>query len=51
MKVVAGKKNIYQLLCISQFDDKDGAVTAYATRWSAVVTHVQESLHLPEDEK
>lgn len=51
MKVVAGKQNIYQLLCISQFDDKDGAVTAYATRWSAVVTRLQESLHLPAEEK
>jgi hypothetical protein len=51
MKVVAGKKNIYQLLCISQFDDKDGAVTAYATRWSDVVTRMQESLHMPAEEK
>jgi hypothetical protein len=51
MKVVAGKKNIYQFLCISEFDDKDGAVTAYATRWSDVVTRVQGSLHLPAEEK
>jgi hypothetical protein len=51
MKVVAGKQNIYQLLCISEFDDKDGAVTAYAMHWSPLVTHLQESLHLPAEEK
>jgi hypothetical protein len=51
MKVVAGKKNIFQLLCVSEFDDKDGAVTAYAMRWNALVTRLQESLHLPADEK
>jgi hypothetical protein len=51
MKVVAGKKNIIQLLCISEFDDKDGAVTAYAMRWNTMVTRLQESLHLPADEK
>ena len=51
MKVVAAKKNIYQLLCISEYDDKDGAVTAFATRWSAMVTRLQESFHLPAEEK
>jgi hypothetical protein len=51
MKVVAGKQNIYQLLCISAFDDKDGAVTAYAMHWSPLVTKLQESLHLPAEEK
>jgi hypothetical protein len=51
MKVVAGKQNIYQLLCISAFDDKDGAVTAYAMHWSPLVTKLQESLHLPVEEK
>jgi hypothetical protein len=51
MKIVAGRKSIQQLLCISAFDDKDGAVTAYATRWSSVIAHLQESLHLPADEK
>ena len=51
MKVVAGKKNIYQLLCLSEYDDKDGAVTAFATRWSAMVTRLQESFHLPAEEK
>ena len=51
MKVVAGKQNIYQLLCINEFDDKDGAVTAYAMHWSPLVTRIQESLHLPAEEK
>ena len=51
MKVVAGKQNIYQLICISAFDDKDGAVTAYAMHWSPLVTKLQESLHLPAEEK
>jgi len=51
MKVIAGKQNIYQLICISAFDDKDGAVTAYAMHWAPVVTKLQESLHLPVEEK
>ena len=51
MDVVAGKKNFYQLVCINVFDDKDGAVTAYATRWSAIITRVQKSLRLAADEK
>jgi hypothetical protein len=51
MDVVAGKKNFYQLICINAFDDKDGAVTAYAVRWSPIITRVQKSLHLAADEK
>jgi hypothetical protein len=51
MDVVAGKKNFYQLVCINAFDDKDGAVTAYAMRWSAIITRVQKSLRLAADEK
>jgi hypothetical protein len=51
MEMVAGKKNFYQLVCINAFDDKDGAVTAYALRWSPIITRVQKSLHLAADEK
>jgi hypothetical protein len=51
MDVVAGKKNYYQLVCINAFDDKDGAVTAYAMRWSPIITRVQKSLRLGADEK
>jgi len=51
MEMVAGKKNFYQLVCVSAFDDRDGAVAAYATRWSPLVSRIQKSLHLAEDEK
>jgi hypothetical protein len=48
---VAGKKNFYQLICVNAFDDKDGAVAAYALRWNPIVSHIQQSLHLAADEK
>jgi hypothetical protein len=51
VEAVAGKKNFYQLICVNAFDDKDGAVTAFAMRWSPIVTRVQKSLALPADEK
>ena len=51
VKMVAGKQNLYQLVCISQFDDQDGAVTAYATRWNDIVNRLQQSLKLPAGEK
>ncbi len=51
MAVVAGKKNFYQLVCINAYDDKDGAVTAYASRWSPIVTRLQKSFHLAAEEK
>jgi hypothetical protein len=51
MDVVAGKKNSYQLICLNAFDDQEGAVTAYATRWSAIITRMQKSLRLAADEK
>lgn len=51
VEAVAGKKNFYQLVCINAFDDKDGAVAAYAMRWSPIVTRAQKSLHLAADEK
>ena len=51
VEAVAGKKNFYQLICVNAFDDKDGAVAAYAMRWSPIVTRVQRSLQLPADEK
>jgi len=51
IEAVAGKKNFYQLVCINAFDDKDGAVAAYALRWSPIVTRAQKSLHLAADEK
>jgi hypothetical protein len=51
VEAVAGKKNFYQLVCINAFDDKDGAVAAYALRWSPIVTRAQKSLRLGADEK
>jgi len=51
VEAVAGKKNFYQLICINAFDDKDGAVAAYALRWTPIVTRAQKSLHLGADEK
>lgn len=51
MHVVAGKKNFYQLVCINAFDDQDGAVTAYASRWSPLITRMQQSFQLAADEK
>jgi hypothetical protein len=51
LDVVAGQKNYYQLVCINAFDDKDGAVTAYATRWGAMITRIQKSLRVAADEK
>jgi hypothetical protein len=51
VKMVAGARNAYQLLCVSAFDDRDGAVTAYATRWNDIVNRMQQSLHLPAAEK
>ena len=50
-EVVAAKKNYYQLTCINAFDDQDGAVAAYATRWSPIITRMQKSLQLPAEEK
>ena len=51
MDVVAGKKNFYALMCINAFDDQDGAVTAYASRWSPIISRMQRSFHLPAEEK
>lgn len=51
MDVVAGKKNFYGLICVNAFDDQDGAVTAYASRWNPLITRMQQSLHLGPDEK
>jgi hypothetical protein len=51
MHVVAGKKNFYELVCINAFDDQDGAVTAYASRWSPLITRMQQSFQLAAEEK
>jgi hypothetical protein len=51
VEAVAGKKNAYQLICLNAFDDQAGAVTAYATRWSEIITRMQTSLRLAADEK